>query len=148
MKAQLLIAAAGRGQRLGMDRPKALAPIGGKALVAVTLEHLRTAPFAEPVIVLYPEGWGEAFAQALGDLASTVLLAPGGVARQDSVRRGLEALDPETDIVAIHDAARPFVPLEAVAAALEAARDHGGATLGTPVSDTILLDDGLGFLNQ
>jgi 2-C-methyl-D-erythritol 4-phosphate cytidylyltransferase len=63
--------------------------------------------------------------------------ADGGTRRQDSVRHGLEALDPSLELALIHDAARPFPPLDAMLAALDAARKVGGAILALPARDTI-----------
>jgi 2-C-methyl-D-erythritol 4-phosphate cytidylyltransferase len=66
----------------------------------------------------------------------------GGAERQDSVRNGLEALLPTTEIVLIHDAARPFVDAETVQASIDAAREYGAATVAVPSVDTILeVDD-------
>jgi len=63
--------------------------------------------------------------------------ANGGARRQDSSLAGLRALPPDVDIVAIHDAARPFPPREGVEQAIAAAREHGGALLAIPMTDTV-----------
>lgn len=148
MRAQLIIAAAGMGRRLGLNKPKALSPMAGKPLVAATVGRMRAAPFVRPIIIIYPDGWEQAFREALHEYSDAIVLVAGGAERQISVLHGLDALDAATEIAAIHDVARPFVPIEAVVSALDAAREYGGATLATPVSDTILLDNGDGFLDQ
>ncbi len=146
MKAQLLIAAAGMGRRLGLQGPKALARLGGKSLVAATLERLLPLNLTPPTLVLFPKGYGAAFREHLETLPAQTLLVEGGEERQDSVRRGLDALNNDTEIVVIHDAARPFAPIEAIAEAMEAAHRVGAATLASPAVDTILMDDGGGML--
>lgn len=140
MKAQLLIPAAGMGTRLGADRPKALVRIGGKPLIAHTLERFAGLGLAKPAIIVASPGQESAFAEALSPTfaAGDFILIGGGAQRQDSVRLGLDALDPATEIVAIHDAARPFVQPGSVQAAIEAAAECGAATAAIPSADTIL----------
>ncbi len=148
MKARLVIPAAGMGRRLGLDIPKALAPLAGKPLIVRAVEGMGDAPFLAPVVIAVPAGWEKQFAEALRSVETATQLVTGGSDRQASVRRALAALDEDAEIVAIHDAARPFAPVSAVIKAIEAARAYGGATLATPASDTILLDDGDGFLES
>lgn len=146
MKTQLVIPAAGMGRRLGLDMPKALAPLAGKPLIAVTLERLLAVGFDAPVLIAVPDGCEARFQEALAGLGAAVLFVAGGAERQQSVRGALDALDADTALVAIHDAARPFVPVAAAQAAIAAAREHGGATLAARTADTILVDNGAGFL--
>jgi len=148
MKIQLLIPAAGMGRRLGYDRPKALVPLGGNPLILTTLTRLRPIASDAPVVVVVPPGHEQAFHTALGPYSGPVTIVHGGEERRDSVARGLAALDADTEIVVIHDAARPFPPVESVHAAIEAASAMGAATVALPVSDTILLEDGNGFLKD
>lgn len=136
MKLQVVIPAAGMGERLGMPLPKALVEINGQALIRHTLQRL--APFHEerPAIVLYPENFHDDFVRVCEPM--NVLLVAGGKERQQSVQNALSALEADTEIAILHDAARPFVPLDAVHAAVEACKQWGAATLAVPVSDTIL----------
>ncbi len=148
MSVQLIVPAAGVGQRLGLSMPKALAMLGGRPLIAVTIQNLLPVGFDEPIIVVYTEGYKQAFEDGLEHLGVSVTLVAGGRERRDSVRRSLDALSPRTEITVIHDAARPFAPVDAVQTAIEQAREHGAATLATPVADTILVEDGAGFLES
>ena len=143
MKSQLLIPAAGMGVRLGQNRPKALIDIAGKPMLVRALE--RFAPLglvAGAVIVVTPERRHE-FERALSIAfpGCGFTLIEGGAERQDSVRHGLDCLDTATDIVVIHDAARPFVSSDSVAASIEAAEACGAATVAIPCIDTILVAD-------
>jgi 2-C-methyl-D-erythritol 4-phosphate cytidylyltransferase len=148
VKTQLLIAAAGAGERLGCAGPKALAGLGGVPMVVRTLQRIEALGLAEDSIVLAPLPCMDEFAAALAIAFPDVRIRciAGGDHRQESVSNGLDALDGETDIVVIHDAARPFVTPESVRASIEAARDCGAATVAIPAIDTILEGTEDGYL--
>ena len=139
----LLVVAAGRGARLGADRPKQYLSLAGRPLIVHTLEALAAShPFSAITVVIRAEDRA-LYDQALAHLepsAAAALGAPafGGATRQESVLAGLEALAPaEPDIVLIHDAARPFPSPALIARAVQAAERHGAAAPGTPLSDTV-----------
>jgi 2-C-methyl-D-erythritol 4-phosphate cytidylyltransferase/2-C-methyl-D-erythritol 2,4-cyclodiphosphate synthase len=139
----LVVVAAGRGTRLGGERPKQYLVCAGKPLLAHTLEALVAAwPFTAVTVVigtgdrpLYDEALTHLTAEAAAAIGPPSI---GGPTRQQSVLSGLEALAPaRPDIVLIHDAARPFPSRKLVARAVRAAEDHGAAAPGTPLSDTV-----------
>jgi 2-C-methyl-D-erythritol 4-phosphate cytidylyltransferase len=141
-----IVAAAGSGLRLGADRPKALVPLGGRALVCWAVDALRAGGVSD-VVVAVPADEHAAFATVLpGD----VRLVVGGETRTASVRAALEALSdpahPTPDVVLVHDAARPLTPPEVVARVL-AALDGGARAVVPvlPVVDTTVVvgDDGV-----
>ena len=146
----LVVVAAGRGVRLGGDRPKQYRACAGKPLLAHTLEALISArPFLAATVVIHPDD------RALYDAAVAKLSAAtralvgspclGGATRQASVRAGLEALAADhPEIVLIHDAARPFPSPALVARAVEAAEAHGAAAPGVGLSDTVKQVDAAG----
>ncbi len=146
----LVVVAAGRGERLGAERPKQYLLCAGKPLLAHTLDALTAAwPFSVAIVAIRKEDrtlYEEALAHLSPDAAAH--LGPpaiGGATRQESVLAGLEALvEAKPDIVLIHDAARPFPTRELVARAVRAAEDHGAAAPGTPLSDTVKQVDGQG----
>ena len=150
MSVQLLIPAAGMGQRLGLERPKALVEIAGEPMLVRTLRQFEPLGLAADAVIIIPPGQGPVFEAALGRAFKSLSfeLVAGGAERQQSVANGLARLKPETEVVVIHDAARPFVPGEAVAASIEAARACGAATVAIPVSDTILVADEDQFLQD
>ncbi len=148
MITQLILPAAGLGQRLGMKTPKALVKVCGRSLITRTLDRLLAVEFAEPLLVIVPMDHENAFREALSDIPTAIRYIEGGAERRDSVARGLEALNSDTELVVIHDAARPFPAARSVCSAIEAASRHGAATLATPSADTILLEDGSGFLKM
>ena len=134
-----LIVAAGRGSRFGGPVPKQYAAWEGQPVLRHTIQALQASPAITGVqVVISPadEGLYEAATAGLG-LPSPVA---GGVSRQQSVLKGLERLEASApDFVAIHDAARPFVRADDVAACLAAAQRTGvdGALLGIPLADTL-----------
>lgn len=145
MTTAALIVAAGRGSRAGGDKPKQYQLLGGRSLLRYSLETLLGhAAVARVAVVIHPDDF-VAYAEAIGDLASHPRLAPpcpGGAARQDSVRLGLEALAAEKPThVLIHDAARPFLGQTQVDRLVDALAQAPGAVLAVPVVDTLKHDD-------
>jgi 2-C-methyl-D-erythritol 4-phosphate cytidylyltransferase len=135
-----VLVAAGRGERLGGDRPKAFAPLRGRPLLAESLERLEASDWIDAIVVVAPEGWEEpsilvAEELGCGKVTSTVT---GGLSRAESVRLGVAEADHDAAALVVHDAARPLLPedvLERVLTALGAGWD--GAVPGLPVSDTV-----------
>jgi len=149
LSVQLVIPAAGMGLRLGKPLPKALIPIAGRPLLLRTLTRLlATGCFDLPPIVTIPAEQAPLFSEALSAHPGPVRLVAGGAERQHSVRLALEAMPEEAGLVAIHDAARPFVSIESVQACMDAARTIGAATVAVPVSDTILCADADAMLQE
>jgi|RhiMethySRZTD1v2_1073278.scaffolds.fasta_scaffold111222_2 2-C-methyl-D-erythritol 4-phosphate cytidylyltransferase len=137
-RAALLVVAAGEGSRLGAARRKALVPLGGRPLVEHSLRRLLLLPGLAPVVLV---GHRDDRAE-LGALAAALPRAPlvvdGGARRQDSVLAGLRALPAGApEIVLVHDAARPFVPVAAIPELIVRAQQTGAAILAVPVVDTI-----------
>ena len=134
-----LIVAAGRGSRFGGPLPKQYALLAGQPVLRRTVAAFQAAPAIDRILVVIGSGDDahyEAAAQGLG-LPAPV---PGGVSRQQSVLNGLEALAATApDLVAIHDAARPFVRRADIEACLAAVSADGidGAILGIPLADTL-----------
>lgn len=146
MTVAAIIVAAGRGLRMGADRPKPFLPLGGRTVLARAVAAFASHPRIAAIVVPVADP-AEARA-ALGDLAGRVRLVTGGAERQDSVRRGLDALGEakafseakafgEAEIILIHDAARPLVPAWLIDAVIDAAAAHGAAVPGLAIPDTV-----------
>ncbi|MET7379573.1 2-C-methyl-D-erythritol 4-phosphate cytidylyltransferase [Streptomyces sp. NPDC005526] len=137
-----VIPAAGRGVRLGPGAPKALRTLGGTPMLVHAVRALAASRAVSLVVVVAPpDGAAEVKSlldtHALPDRAD-VLVVPGGESRQESVRLGLEALPPGHDVVLVHDAARPLVPVDTVDAVIEAVRDGARAVVpALPLADTV-----------
>ncbi len=132
--ATAVIAAAGSGDRLGAGGPKALVEVGGKPLIAWALAALAAARRVGPVIVSAPPG----HENELHSIAGEASVVTGGASRSESVARALEHVDSE--LVVVHDAARPLAPHELFDAIVsELAGDEGCEALvaAAPVADTL-----------
>lgn len=141
-----VIVAAGRGKRMGADRNKAYLPLAGRPVLAHTLEAFESCEAVGEIVIVAAAGEeaaAEALARELG-LRKVMRVIAGGTERQDSVYAGLAAL--RTEGALVHDAARPLVTPERIAACCRAAETHGAAALAVPVKDTIKLSDGGGMI--
>ena len=127
-----LLVAAGSGERLGAERPKAFAMLGGRPMLEWSLDALRAAGIEEIVVAL-PAG---------EDAPAGTVGVRGGETRTESVRAALGASS--GDPVVIHDAARPLVTPETIRAALDALEGCDGVVVAAPVTDTVKrVEDGL-----
>ena len=140
MSAWAVIVAAGRGERAGLGVNKAFASVAGRSVLARCLDAFeRSGRFDGAVLVLSGRDRDayEDLAAREGPFPLVKHIAPGGETRRDSVYSGLRALPKDTELVAIHDAARPFVSRDVIDATLESAREYGSGVISTPVVDTI-----------
>lgn len=135
-----IVPAAGRGERLGPGLPKALRLLGGVPMLAHAVRVLARARLVDLVLVAAPPDDVESVRRMLADHAdgAELRVVAGGATRQESVRRALESLDPDVDVVLVHDAARPLVPAETVDAVTAAVRAGAPAVVpALPVTDTV-----------
>ncbi len=121
--------------------PKAFLPIAGRPLILRTLDRFLSAQNVEKVIlVVASQEIRSCEALILSDpnlSRRAWVLQSGGASRQESVRRGLEMLDSDCEIVAIHDGARPFISSALIDRCVDEAFRVGAVVIGLPVSDTI-----------
>jgi len=140
MSVWAILVAAGRGERLGLDRPKAFAKLGDEPLLAEPLRRLEGCPWVDGIVLVAPPGWEEpailvAEEEGCGKVHACVT---GGETRSDSVRGGLAEVPADALVVLVHDAARPLVSddvVERVLAPLSEGWD--GVVPGLPVGDTL-----------
>ncbi len=134
-----ILLAAGRGARAGSpdDGPKQYRNIGGKAVLARTIEAFLSHGAIDKVLCLIHPDDRELFENAVGNLARIVTVVEGGSTRQASTLNGLRALDAAPDFVMVHDAARPFVSPELLYRIVGALDDKHGVLPALTVSDTI-----------
>lgn len=138
METLVILVAAGRGERMGADRPKAFLELAGRSLLARTALAFEVVACVTSIVVVVPPGLeGEARALLTG-VRKVRAIVPGGARRQDSVLEGLkQAPDAFDGIVLVHDAARPFVDGALIEAVIEAAREAGAALPVLPIVDTV-----------
>jgi 2-C-methyl-D-erythritol 4-phosphate cytidylyltransferase len=134
-----IIVAAGKGTRLGANVDKLWLEVAGRPVLAHTWQKFNDAPCIHEIILVVRDGMQAHFTELAEkfQFQKTFRLVTGGAERQDSVWNGLAALSPETEIVAIQDAARPCTTAELIAATIAAARETGAAVAAQPVTDTI-----------
>jgi 2-C-methyl-D-erythritol 4-phosphate cytidylyltransferase len=135
-----VLAAAGRGERLGGRRPKAFAKLRDRPLLAESLERLEASGWIDAIVIVAPPGWEEPSILVAEELACTkvVACATGGETRAESVRSGVAEVADEADVIVVHDAARPVLPEEVIERVLRALNEGwDGAVPGLPLADTV-----------
>jgi len=135
-----VLVAAGRGERLGEDRPKAFVRLGELPLLAEPLRRLDESGFVDAVVVVAPPEWEESailLAEEVGASKVTACVT-GGDSRTASVRAGVAEVPDDVAVILVHDAARPLLP-DAVIGRLLGALGEGydGAVPVLPVRDTV-----------
>lgn len=139
--ASAIIVAAGSGRRLGCSVPKAFVPVGGQPLLFYSMRSLAEVAEVAEVVVTLPEG--DNYRRAAREIASHVSLtrplklARGGARRQDSVAIGLGLTSAESEIVVVHDAARPFATPGLFKLCIAAAAESSAAIAAVSVTDTL-----------
>ncbi|MDX6411462.1 MAG: 2-C-methyl-D-erythritol 4-phosphate cytidylyltransferase, partial [Gaiellaceae bacterium] len=120
MSVWAVLAAAGRGERLGEDRPKAFARLGDLPLIAEPLRRLEDSDWIDGIVVAAPPGWEEpciVLAEELG-AGKVSSVVTGGETRTASVVAALAEVPEDAAVVIVHDAARPILPEEVIARVL------------------------------
>jgi 2-C-methyl-D-erythritol 4-phosphate cytidylyltransferase len=147
MSVWALLVAAGAGERLGEDRPKAFVGLGELPLLAEPLRRLDESDWVDAIVVVVPAEWEEPGILLAEELSATKVVAAvtGGATRAESVRTALAEVPDEALVVLVHDAARPLITdavIERVLAPLSEGFD--GAVPGLPVADTLKrVEDGV-----
>lgn len=140
MSVAALVLAAGRGERLAADLPKAFVLLAGIPLVVHSIRAMDQVPEVRWILPVLGESdrdhW-DAVASQVDQLSSLLEPVDGGVERQDSMRAGLAALPADVEWVAVHDAARPLVLPADVSKAIAVVREKGAVLLASPVRDTV-----------
>ena len=134
----MVIPAAGSGTRFGSETPKQFHLLGGRAVIAHTIERFVLSPRVESVVIAAsPERHQSLQTIVTSEHWKNVEIVDGGETRQESVLRGLEALRGRTRLVAVHDAVRPFVSAELLESLIDAASQHGAALPVLDLTDTL-----------
>ena len=142
MHVTAIIAAAGEGRRLGARVPKQLLDVGGRTILERSISAFVGHDRVDEVIVVLPPAMIAAPPLWLkpgptSTPAAAVRIVPGGARRQDSVANAFDSVAADSDVVLVHDAARPFVSADLISRAIDAAAQHGAAIVALPVRDTV-----------
>jgi 2-C-methyl-D-erythritol 4-phosphate cytidylyltransferase len=135
-----VLAAAGSGERLGLDRPKAFANLRDRPLLAEPLERLEASEWIDSIVVAVPPDWEEPailLAEEIG-AGKVVACVTGGATRAESVRAAVDEVDDDASVIIVHDAARPLVDDEVIERVLKPLSEgFDGAVPTVPLADTV-----------
>ena len=148
MHVAVIVAASGRGERLGGRVVKPLRMIGNRTMLERSIAPFETSDRVNEIVVVLPPDVLLTPPPSLAAFNTPLRLVSGCGRRQDSVAAGFDAVTPTADIVVVHDAARPFCSVELIAATVDAAFESGAAIAALPTRDTVKegrIEDGIGF---
>jgi 2-C-methyl-D-erythritol 4-phosphate cytidylyltransferase/2-C-methyl-D-erythritol 2,4-cyclodiphosphate synthase len=137
MRVTAIIAAGGAGRRLGAAVPKQLLDVAGQSMLTRSVRAFDAHPDVHEVIVAMPAELVEGARARVGDVTGAITFVAGGTTRQESVALAFDRVSDATDVVLVHDAARPFVTPGVISRAIAAAWSHGAAIAAMPVTDTV-----------
>jgi 2-C-methyl-D-erythritol 4-phosphate cytidylyltransferase / 2-C-methyl-D-erythritol 2,4-cyclodiphosphate synthase len=137
MRVTAIIAAGGSGRRLGSSVPKQLLDVAGQSILARSVGAFDRHPRVDDLIVALPVDLVDQGRTIVGKVAGPIRFVAGGASRQDSVARAFELVAEQTDVVLVHDAARPFVSDDLISRAIDAAATYGAAIAAVPATDTV-----------
>lgn len=151
VKVAAVVPAAGRGNRMGTDVKKQYLLLDGAPVLGHVLRILDESSVIDSIAVVTGPGEEDYcrgnVVEQLG-ISKVTAIVPGGKERQDSVYRGVLALSPDTGVILVHDGARPLLDPACLPAIVQAALDHGAATLAVSSKDTVKLAGEDGFVSS
>jgi len=135
-----VLVAAGRGERLGEDRPKAFVRLGDLPLLAEPLRRLDESGWIDQIVLVAPPEWEEPAILLAEEIGASKVSAcvPGGATRTESVRAGVDEVPEDAAVIVVHDAARPLVSEDVILRVIAALGEgFDGAVPGLPLADTV-----------
>ncbi|MEO2197690.1 MAG: 2-C-methyl-D-erythritol 4-phosphate cytidylyltransferase, partial [bacterium] len=135
-KVAAIIAAGGRGIRMGAATPKQHLTLGGMTILQRSVAAFDGCEQIDEIVVVLPEPAAD-FPPVSAPRGTPLRTVVGGARRQDSVARGFDAVSPDVTLVVIHDAARPLCTADLIARTIDAAGRHGAAIASMPTHDTV-----------
>jgi 2-C-methyl-D-erythritol 4-phosphate cytidylyltransferase/2-C-methyl-D-erythritol 2,4-cyclodiphosphate synthase len=145
MHVTAIIAAGGRGQRFGATQLKQLLSVGGRPILQRSVDAFASHPSVDALVIALPQAIVDdppdylRSSEALTGMGKPVRLVAGGGRRQDSVANAFHAAGDATDVIVIHDAARPFASADLIARTIAAAAASGAAVAAVQSRDTVKL---------
>jgi 2-C-methyl-D-erythritol 4-phosphate cytidylyltransferase len=144
MKADAVIVSAGKGVRFMEGQKKQFYFLGGKPILAHTLDKFETCPLIRSILlVVSQEDMDTCLKEVIEKykFKKVSQIVPGGKQRQESVKNGIDALPKDADMVVIHDGVRPFVTRAMIEDSIHSAVRYGAVVLAMPVKDTIKISN-------
>jgi 2-C-methyl-D-erythritol 4-phosphate cytidylyltransferase / 2-C-methyl-D-erythritol 2,4-cyclodiphosphate synthase len=139
MHVTAIIAAGGRGRRFGGAQPKQLLSVGGRPILERSVTAFLAHPLVDAVIVAVPQALVDDPPLYLRQTIKPLQVVAGGERRQDSVANAFRAAEATSDIIVIHDAARPFASADLISRTIDAAAESGAALAAVGSRDTVKL---------
>uniref|UniRef100_A0ACD5WL09 Uncharacterized protein n=1 Tax=Avena sativa TaxID=4498 RepID=A0ACD5WL09_AVESA len=133
----VILLSGGQGKRMGANMPKQYLPLVGAPIAVHSLRTFCGMKEVKEVVVVCDPSYKNIFEGSVENLQIPIKFTCPGKERQDSVFNGLQEIDGDSELVCVHDSARPLVSSEDVRKVLEDAAVHGAAVLGVPVKATI-----------
>src|SRR4029077_14500246 len=127
MKTTAIIVAAGSGSRFNSETPKQFLELCGRSVIVHTIERFQSAPSVDSIVIVLAEDQRESLKTDSFDKIKCIVA--GGDTRARSVINGLNAVDSDTTIVAVHDGARPMVTVDEIERTISKAKETGAACL-------------------
>ena len=146
-----IIAAGGKGLRMGSQKPKQYIKINGKEVLALTIEKFQKCSMVDEIIVVVPYDEVDYCRNNIIDkynFSKVKKVVKGGKERFNSVYNGLLNCSKETDIVIIHDGVRPFVTQKIIENSVDCAKKYGACAAGVMIKDTIKLKDNENYIEK
>lgn len=131
-----IIAAGGTGSRVGGDQPKQLLLVGGISILQRTVSVFDKCRVVDEIVLVLPSGLRGKEGLVVTQYGTPVRIVEGGLRRQDSVAKGFDAAS-ASEIIVVHDAARPFCTPALISRTIEAASCYGAATAAVGAHDTL-----------
>lgn len=139
-----VIVAGGKGKRMGQGINKQFIKLGDREILAITLEAFNNSEIINEIVVVISDDEIEFCRRNIVEkyqLNKVVKIIPGGSERQESVYNGLKECSANTEIVLIHDGARPFITKSLIAESASCASESGACTVAVPIKDTLKMVD-------
>lgn len=143
MQYDVIIPAAGSGKRMGAAFNKLFIELNGKTIIERTVDVFLSDINCKKVILAIKPEEQSIFEQIFTEKGTKISYVNGGLERQYSVRNGLEVVPCETEIILVHDGARPFIDHVQIQELIKNTRETGGTVLAVRVKDTIKRTEGL-----
>ena len=140
MKIETVIVAAGKGARFSDFRPKQFCLLGGKLLLAWTIERFEECKLINNIILVVPPGMSKYAKETVissSRYKKVKAIVEGGKERGDSVFEGLQKVDTSTDIVLVHDGVRPLISCHLIERVINQAKEYKAVVLGIPMRETV-----------
>lgn len=150
MFTSVIIPAAGSGERMGAGIQKQFLSLHGKPILIHTLERFQACSAVnEIVLAVQPSGLQQVeFLIAEFHITKVTKIVEGGRRRQDSVSNALAYVNPEAEIIIVHDAVRPFIGQKLILESIEKAQKYSAAVVAVRVKDTIKVGNEEGLIER